>query len=816
VRNLIALALVIAAFSIVGCAGPNKDKPTVPGVPAEVAAGAKVAEKAPAPTLCELRGKFTLADGTPARDVALSVMGWESNSDRVRKYGAPENWKAPSGTSNADGTFSIRFDPPRAYQFVLSAQLPGWCETSWRWGEIEPGKTIDVGAIELVRGGSIRGRIVDAQGRVLSKGWRIYAEAANGARIMDREPARVQGSPDATTGEFVLEGLPAGPTRLKANSRIANWIEGPIVDVRAGEESKADITYSGPDNESRITVVTFCRPYYVFESEPGEITLTGTGIEPRTATKIANSSQSFSFDDVPPGSYTVEIHDPLFQPWSKSGVQPGTSINAHLKGSASVALQVLDETGRAVPHYALDVRFDKVNFSPNTIRALEAKQEPPAGGVFDGLIPRDQTLIVLVDGYAPCEVPIPDLKPGENRAATAQLSHGQRVAGRVVTGAHKTPFAGAKVVLAQKGSEESGFFSDGMRTDTKEATSDAQGRFAFEGVAAGEWIATASRGPLFTARSALTVAAGTAVRETEIVLPAPAWLAGKLIGPAGASFGDLRALAVPVAKDEAEAERLNDAAYFAREDAAAKITPAGTFRLGPLPAGDVRVSLLLPDIVFPSESGSSSIDGQSIDLGTVTLSAEGDTGKDFDVRDRSPGTIAVHVRVNGQPGASHLVVVNEQGEFPRAAATIVLDAQGFGHSAWIKPGTYSFETQPTGNAWIDRASARPTLKSAESIELDIDIALVKGRLHVLDSATGKPIPNGDISLHFDDENGGGSARVKTDSKGDADLQLPLGKFRVIAGTVTGYFQPDRSVAIEWTPAGPVPAEVKLPPPEFPR
>jgi hypothetical protein len=816
------LALVIAAISVVGCTNPAKSKPPVPAeparavAPAEVALDAKTAEQTPAlpPTSCELRGRFTFADRTPASDVRLWVMGSEGDSERVRKYGQPEHWETATGTSNADGTFSIRFDPPGAYQFELNAWLPGWCDADWRWGKIEPGTTIDVGTVELVRSGSIRGRIVDAKGHALSTGWMVSADAWDGDPVTGRAATSATRTPSAATGEFLFDVLPAGRVRLRASSGSGDRIEGPVIDVRAGEESKADMTYSGPDDASRITIVTFTDPFDVFDVVPSDIRLSGAGIQPCTAIGIENSSQSFAFEDVPPGSYTVEIRDPRFKLWLQSGVRTGTTIDAHLRGSAAVSLRVLDELGRDVPRYELDVRFDKANFSPNTIRVLEKKKEPPQGGIFKGLIPRDQTLIVRADGYAPCEVAIPDLKAGEKRAAIAHLAHGMRVTGRVVVGAQKTALANMRVVLAPKRpSEDMHYLFDSDSPEAKEATSDAQGRFVFEEVPPGNFDIRASRGVLYTAHSELKVAPNSPVAEVEIALPAEAWLSGNLIGPAGASFENLRVLAIPVMKDEVEAARMHAAAHFNSFETAVPISDTGAFRIGQLPRGDVSVTLRMPDLVSHGGSSTSSSPGQSIELGTVTLSAEGDTTKEFDVRDQFPGRIAFRVRVNGQPAASDLVfLTNESPGSPPMSVSIQLDAHGFAPSSPFKPGKYVFNTLSIDGAWIDVSSAQRTLKAGESIDVDLDVQLLMGTLRVIDATTNAPLANGDIWLQCEGDNSGACAHTKTNPKGEAQLQLPLARFQVAAGRHPPYhFRLDNSVAIDWTTSGPVPTEVKLTP-----
>ncbi len=753
---------------------------------------------APAPELrtqCELRGRFTIDGGAPAPGVQLSVMGWEANDELVLKYGAPKDWQEPTGASDDSGLFALRFDPPRAYQFVLTATLPGWCDARWRWSEIEPGSIVDIGTVELVRGGSIRGRIVDSKGRALSKSWMVYAESLNADPATHRVSTRVYGPPDGVTGEFLLEGIPSGKARLSAQSQIANWIEGPIVDVNAARESRADILYTGPDNDSRITVVTFCKTFDSFAFHVAEVQLSAPGFETRTATKIAGSSQSFSFDDVPPGTYTVQIDDPLFEPWSKSGVRPGTSVDATLKGSAAVALQVLDENGELVSGYALDVRFDNVGFRPNVFRVLEAGASPPVSGVIDGLIPHDQTLFVRRSGYAPSTLALTGLQPGEKRSAIVRLSRGERVSGRVVSGERREPVESARVALAVG--------VEGL--DTRESASDEQGRFEFEGVPAGESTITATKGPWFLAGRPVSVIAGSPVADVEIVLPAPATLVGKVIAPDGASFDGLRVLAMPVSPN-AQVKRMRDRLVMSDHDGTTAPITAGVFRTGTLPAGEVAVRVLLPEIVVPVESGHSRFAGQMIDFGTLVLPADTETHREFDIRSQFPGTIALRVRVNGAPAASLMVTIDEVGH--STAAVVLLDAEGVGRSGPILPGTYSFVTQPRDKAWFDQTTPERRIAAGQSIELEIDVQTVAGALRVIDAATNGALANGRIQLAPDEDQPRVYLGATTDANGDAKLSLPVGRYRVVDGNFIGmHFA--RAPRIDWTASGPVPASVTI-------
>jgi hypothetical protein len=224
----------------------------------------------------------------------------------------------------------------------MEAKLAGYCATNWRWGEIEPHSIVDVGDVELVRGGSIRGRIVDSRGRALTKDWTVYAEGVTRDHSGGRDETRVIRAPSPENGEYVLGATPARsreavgklpPRELdrRADRRCAR-----------GRGDEGDIPYTDRTMTRASWSSRFCRPFHIFDGIPREILLRAP--DSRTqGDEGPRLNQSFSFEDVLPRRYTVEVRDPRFQPWSKDGVEPGTSVDAKLKGNASVVLTVVDD-----------------------------------------------------------------------------------------------------------------------------------------------------------------------------------------------------------------------------------------------------------------------------------------------------------------------------------------------------------------------------------------------------------------------------------------------------------------------------------------
>ena len=766
--------------------------------------------------LAEIKGRCLLPNGSPASGVAIALHGWEANEERVIRHGMPEHWEDPATTTGADGRFSIRFDPPLAFQFVLDAQMPGYASASWRWSEIKPNETKDLGDIELVRGGTIVGQIVDAKGNVQKGDWTAYAESAGniGGAAGGRDSTRVHVQVDPVTGSFRLEDVPPGTTKLTAYSRIANWIEGPTVEVRAGETAATQMRYDGPDNNTRIVVVTFTQPFFVFTHDVQGILLRGPGIEPRHAAKIAQSSQSYSFDDVPPGRYTVEIDDPKFLPWSKD-VSPGTRVDAHLKGNASVRLDVVDaQTHKPVVPSKIRVRIDNVNFRPNEFQILERGKNAPAGGLYDGLIPVDQTLIVSADGYADRELPLTALAPNESRSLRAEMTRGNRIAGRVVFGEARAPAADAEVELVDS-TDSSGAHTT-VRFDSDLARgsvvhTDASGRFDLAMVPAGKHSLHARYGAFASTSIDVDVREGADPLDVLMQLPACAFLTGRLIAPEGASFEGLSLIAAPAANEPGAAPR--ELAWTAREKAAAPIAADGSFRAGPCPVGEVRVVLSLPHVVVSHSFHSSS--GRypdPIELGRVQLAAGQDTHRDFDVRDKLPGRIDIDVRVNGAPAPGTLIEARRVGGVGNVDAAVIAPASGSSRTNVLACGSYELLARSIDDAWFYVAPQTVTVKPAEIASASIDVQLAEGVLQMLDDNKMPArvarkvvirLENADVLRPL------ASALLSTDGDGRVHLKLPPASYRLYLDG--GFINRDTpSASFEMTSSGPVPASLECP------
>lgn len=234
-----------------------------------------------------------------------------------------------------------------------------------------------------------------------------------------------------------------------------------------------------------------------------EIELLGPdgGVDERMRT-LTSGDGSFAFHALPGQRYVVLAHHDGFEPGSASGVlTDGGHVRLALAPEALLVLSVVDERTRA-PVAGASVVVVRRPPAPPAGRPVLAGEGWPlpvlAGGAAAlrlgrsgdgaGLFvagpagPAAHRVLASAPGHGDAAVDLPGVAPSQRAEHVVVLPPPSSVSGHVVD-ERGQPVAAATLVLDGHGPA-------GHRR--REASSDARGRFAFDGLAAGTWTLTAS------------------------------------------------------------------------------------------------------------------------------------------------------------------------------------------------------------------------------------------------------------------------------------------------------------------------------------
>ena len=806
-RDLVAATPAVDPGSLAVPASAASDRAAIPGEAREVVAS----RTAPVLPSAEIRARFLLPDGSPAKGVSLAVEGRALDHELLEKFGAPKDWSVPVAESGSDGSLSIPLDPPPAFTFFARAALDGFCSEEWRWNAIDPGTTKDLGDVTLRPGGAVVGRIVDVRDRPVQQAWIVYAEGVNPASTSGKEPVRGRAQADRATGEFRIDGLAAGPNKLTAYARVASWIQGPSVEIRAGEVVHADIRYDGPDLGSRITVRLSTEPGFLVDESPPEVVLEGPGIE----TRRLRGSRNLAFEDVPPGVYALSIDDPRFRAWSATGVAPGQDVSAKLLGSASLHLSVVDaKTGEAVPRYSAIVHFDRTDWRPNTVALVPRDTDPPEDGRFDGLLASDQTLIVASPGYADLVLPLAGLRPDEVREVQARMSHGATLSGRVVQGAAKKTLPGVEVHLVPAVPRDAAFRLLPSRTspDVRSTRSDENGRFVFTLLPSGTFDVVAEWRPGIVAEADGVPLGATETKEdVELALPAVGRLRGRVLGPEGASYEGLSLYARPAREttEEGSKDLPTYRCWTPPQELRAPLSADGSFDLS-LEAGANQVTLEFPMVLRPTGFNSTAHEeGAWVELGTVDVRPDGDTVHDFDLRSAFPGTVRFSATLAGAPAVGAVVEVLGENELRPISAAAVLDDHGQARIGPLPPRSYKLLLRAADTEWFYCAPSVLEVRAASESRMSVDVPLLAGELNVVNADSGEPFTSPQLLIRLDGNPRSPAAAIHTDAEGRAKIRLPPARYLLGRGYDRESGNAPGAVAFDWTEHGSSPAVLRL-------
>ena len=265
-----------------------------------------------------ITGKITTADtGAPIRGAEVRL----SSDGRYSRL----------GTTNGDGRFELRDLPAGVYR--LSVSRTGFI--TLQFGQRRPFEkstpiTLAEGTnaeanVALIRGGVIRGRVLDQSGDPLA-GTRL--QALRSRVVQGKRRLQSVGAADQTddTGAFRIYGLPAGDYYVVAAAGLgdqvtrdpptyypgtANLAEAQPITIVAGAEASADFEIGDVRNArvSGIVVNSAGNPIPAMVNLVSETVNTGPALEGAVAALQVHADAGpdgrFTLENVPPGPYSL-------------------------------------------------------------------------------------------------------------------------------------------------------------------------------------------------------------------------------------------------------------------------------------------------------------------------------------------------------------------------------------------------------------------------------------------------------------------------------------------------------------------------------
>lgn len=778
-----------------------------------------------------VRGRFIDSEANPVPLVEVSLA---SSTPRSIDGGEPvPDLEDRTLTTGPDGRFEFQLETPHTYYFSCWARGPvPFVLTWWKVGEIEPDTLRDLGDLTLETGGTVLARVVNPQGQVIASGWNLRISRDAEPLGDGRHSPTVSGPRVAGSGSCRIDQVPPGRCRTSVEFKNGAKAVGPEIEVHPGQVIDLEIRYAGPDPAMRIVLTTLVKPRVPLYPERKHVRLSGNGIDSRQAEPQPYPQQSYVFDDVPSGRYTIRIDDPRFDPWEKTDIQPGPSgaIYAKLKGTSALQLAVRDRrTGAALQRYRVALLPQDWNAYTREIVLLEEKQEPPAGGLIDGLVAHDFTLRISADGLALFQQQLREFRPGEIRRVRADLVPGGTIAGVVVEADGATAAPGVSVGLYQPAEEDDGpdspyvgageYAQDPQRHRTawKTLVTDERGRFQFDKVPAGVYVLRATLGAQTSAvREGLEITLDEWIDELRIVLPAMRYLHGTIRLPSDVALDRVLLAAFPESGDLRAGDGSIAVVYThergTHRELSCLVAEDGGYRVGPLPQGPARVVLIPLALRRFSIAGGGreNVDAAGLDLGLVTVEETGDTRHDFDLRSRAPGRLELEVLVGGQPVRGLRVDANPQGRGDSLGVAKKTDQDGT-VALQLFPGSWSLAICSAGPNWSYHHDSPVQIAPGGTQSLTLDVHLAKGALAILDSTTGEPLAGRRFYVRPDGRRHYGSL-MDTDGLGRLHLECPIGVLDITpivdANWRAAHGKPER-LTVNWSAGGPDPATIRF-------
>jgi len=759
----------------------------------------------------------------PVAGCTLHLTGFAANDERLKQFGNPTDWKNLTATTDAEGRFTLSFDPPGAFQFILEVQCSNYGPEGWRWSQLDAGQTIDLGDIALLAAGTIRGVVVDGSGTPVPGAWQITAQPDKPDPFLTMGNPRmlrdVRAVATPATGTFELLNVASGPTKLRAIHPLGVQTKSLGLEVTAGSTQEVQLVYEGPQVHRRLLVELRIEPWAQFfplvDRKPAVYLNHPAG--ERQGTKIPNAISMVEFDDLDPGVYTATLRHPWWDPWTESGLAPGTRTRPRVTPSARVAITVVDDVTSAVlPNFRVTCRFQPEDLLDPTIPAnrqgryvspvLVRAHTDDRSGVVDGLLavpPIRQDLVIEVDGYAALELLALQPVAGAPLAVQARMTRGRTIEVQLMS--NGAPLAGAQVGICTRATYRPEFPAGsiqgrplGSSPPSRTATTDDKGRVLFTGVPAGEWLAFARPSPAIGVIEPVPTSTHTSDFIT-LQLPASGSVRGKLLGLQEALPPGWYVEALPPDLSDKERMLARYRQWFDFNRPRQSQNPDGSFHLPWVQAGAVEVALVKGNGPMEREV-----------LGKATVPAGGEVYQEYTVAISKSATAKVHVKQNGQPLRQAYVQLVSVGTPARTLAQGDTDANGT-CLLNLQPTTCSIEITSPDMVWTMRPAQQWELAPGATTDIHLDFPLQMQRVQFVNSVDDTPLATMRVVVRGSECT---SDIDPTDPNGYADLSLTPGSYTV---TIPMRPKPDGSIipsvdnagVFVWPPTGSNTPQIKL-------
>ncbi|MEM9379423.1 MAG: sigma-70 family RNA polymerase sigma factor [Planctomycetota bacterium] len=711
-----------------------------------------------------LVARVVRGDGAPAAGTLWTLRG------RLRSDEEPSGTSVPlelEGELGEDGALEIAFEPPLAQRFRLTLEAPECAPESWSWKSVEPREVLDLGTVELLRAGSIVGRLVDEQGRAIDGGtWSLRARTLTNS-VDERRSGGYLGFV-AGDGAFVIDRVPPGPARLEFTRDRRAIFDSVTVDVKSGGTHEVEICIEDrPAAQGRVSVTLDDSTGLPKPDVDADRIALIDGQGRRSDATAGLLTWIAAFEDVDGGPFTLVIDDPRFLPWSREGVVGGDAVRAEVRGSASIELRLTGQSS--------DTEEDPYVEVESLDRHGSKLTKPMPGGSYtlEHVVPGDYRMKITgtagstsvdVLGVRPSERRVVEIALGGDIAVTGRAVHpgGAPVVGRNVrlvrpARIHDAPDA----TIAMNRAPYTDI--DHLRIEIDATRTAEDGRFTLVAPDAGRYLVVlGDRDDLRAETAPFDLASDEAREPIELVAPASARLRGTLEAPADLDFTGW----VLMAHDPRAGPRA------VRAGERCKLRADRSFLFGDLEPGPREIYLASPTNAYLVADDGRPLHGRL--LADVTLEGGEDVPLDLTLADPEPAVVTFEIDAPLPDGASVTITLRDGRELGLGGhASGALPRVG---PVTVDAATY-VDVQVRGEDWAFASEEPVVLAPGARTTVPLRIPLVSGAVR-LDGPDG-PLRKKYVEVAVEGASGiGASFGRTTDDEGRVELRLAPGRYLV--------------------------------------